>query len=127
MNTNVAIENFEDYIGEAFTRRDGPSDIRAIHIVGFTKTGYIRYRELNIRREAARRPTLLGDTLEIEPTYKDNAVQTSRYKLVWNVILSRVVVHEKKTLWLDNVDDVGIRHRVHSVGVRPGARTPWTQ
>lgn len=127
MNTNIILENFEDYLGEVFTRRDGPSDIRAIHIVGFTKTGYIRYQELNIRREAARIPTFLGDTLEIEPTYKDGKVHTSRYKLVWNVILSRVVVHEKQGMWLDSVNDVGIRHKVHSIGVSIEAKTPWTQ
>lgn len=104
----------------------------------FTKTGYIRYRELTIRREAARIPTLryhtrltlkcdnneLGDTLEIESTYKDDVVYTSRYKLVWNAILSRVVINEKRGLWLHRANDVGVRHKVHSVGVRPGASTP---
>jgi hypothetical protein len=135
------------------SRSNTGCDRRAIKIVSYTKSGYIRYNEVGLIRyvsppatpwtSASRSPTrtfsdgrgeFVFDTLYINPQAVDPTVKTSRYRLQRLMTdgvakaagNGSIVVYEKGMMW-QLVTNYGEQYECHPIGFSPFVRTPWTK
>ena len=117
--------NKNNYIGCVFTRRNGGCDRRAVMISSYTKSGLVRYRELEMIRICSTNPDIRNtfDTQYINAHNQSETEYTSQWQLCVNDVNGTVVILEKNCMQWDLVTDFEEGYCAHPIGFTPGCAT----